>query len=122
MTPQEIRDVLADIKYKHGYVIACRPLDDTLEKRYFLQVSASLPFGPPMRGSRILRGGKFVLSKHMTKSELVQKAFQAFLAFEEHECREHFTYKGQQVLGPHNDLDKMAELLASGELKESVRE
>jgi len=68
-----------------------------------------------------MKGGKHLLSPHMTASELVQCAFKAFLAFEEHECREHFTYKGQLVLGPHNDLDKVAELLALGELKESVR-
>jgi hypothetical protein len=125
VTPQEIRNVLAEVRYKRGYELICRPLEHAKTSvdfdRYYLQVSASIPFPAPMRGSRILKGGKWVLSEHMTPSELVQKAFQAFLAFEEHEVREHFTYKGQRVLGPHNDLDRMADLMASGELTTSER-
>lgn len=124
MTPQEIRNVLAEVRYKRGYELICRPVESdkgAWEPRHYLQVSASIPFPAPMRGSRILRGGKWMLSEHMTPSELVQKAFMAFLAFEEHEAREHFTYKGQRVLGPHNDLDRMADLMASGELTTSER-
>ena len=123
MTPQEMRNVLADIKYKHGYTLILRPFlpngfmatyVPSDSDRYYLQVSASIPFPPPTRGSKIWKGRKWALSSHMTKSELVLTAFKAFLTFEEHECREAFTYKGQKVCGPHIDMDKLATELANG--------
>lgn len=111
MTRTELADVLNDIQYKQYHHLIVRPFEDAPD-RFYLQV-----FGP-----NGWTGRKWALSWHMTVSEVVLTAFKAFLTFEEHECREAFTYKGQKVLGPHLDLDKMAELLASGELKESVRD
>jgi hypothetical protein len=44
---------------------------------------------------------KWFLSEHMTESELVQTAFAAALAAEEHECREFFSYQGCRLFQPH---------------------
>ena len=44
---------------------------------------------------------KWFLSPHMTESELVQTAFAAAVAAEEHECREFFTYQGKRPFQPH---------------------
>lgn len=53
---------------------------------------------------------KWILSPHMTKSELVSTAFKAAISAEEHECREEFRYKGKKIFGPHFDVDKLAEI------------
>ena len=53
-------------------------------------------------------GRKWYVSKHATKSEIVQTAFAAALACEEHECRERFTYNGVKVFHPHHDIDALA--------------
>ena len=66
-------------------------------------------------------GRKWYLSTWMTDSEIVSTAFMAFLAAEEHECRERFKYKGQRIFGPHMDVDALADLLSTGVLEESVR-
>lgn len=122
MTPQEMRNVIADIKYKHGYTLIFRPFkNDGVIERYYLQVSASIPFPPPMRGSRIWKGRKWSLSAHMTVSEVVLTAFKAFETFEIHECREAFSFRGQKVCGPHIDVEKLASLLEQGVLEEVER-
>jgi hypothetical protein len=60
-------------------------------------------------------GRKWMLSQHMTKSELVQTAFKAIATALEHEAREDFRYRGQAVFGPHFDVDTLAAIAASGE-------
>jgi hypothetical protein len=57
---------------------------------------------------------KWKLSPWMTKSEVVQTAFMAVMAAEEHETRECFKYKEQAVFGPHFDVDDLAELVRRG--------
>jgi len=52
----------------------------------------------------------WLLSKHMTVSELVQTVFKAALTAEEHEARELFTYRGTAVFGPHFSVEKLVEL------------
>lgn len=53
---------------------------------------------------------KWILSPHMTKSEIVQTALKCVLTAEEHEAREHFLYKGQTVFGPHFDVEGLCSL------------
>lgn len=50
-------------------------------------------------------GGKYWVSKHQTKSEIVQMIFGAYKAYWEHEARENFQYRGRRALGPHIDID-----------------
>lgn len=56
------------------------------------------------------KGGKCYLSPHMTDQEIVQNAFGLFKAYEEHECREFFTYKGKRIYGPHISLEALLEV------------
>ena len=44
---------------------------------------------------------KWLLSEHMTVSEIVQTAFKMILTAEEHEVREKFKYKNQAIFGPY---------------------
>lgn len=57
-------------------------------------------------------GRKWRISLHMCRSELVQTAFAAYLAWVEHEARESFRYGGQAVFGPHLDVDVLRDLAA----------
>lgn len=63
---------------------------------------------------------KWLLSKHMTKSEIVGTAFKATLTALEHEARESFQYKGAAVFGPHFDIERLA-TLAMNPINQDVR-
>ena len=52
---------------------------------------------------------KWLLSPHMTDTELVYTAWKAVLAAEEHEARENFLFEGVPVVGPHLDVHAMAQ-------------
>lgn len=61
----------------------------------------------------IWHGRKWLLSPHMTKSEVIQTAFKAVLTAIEHEAREHFLYKDRPVFGPHFDVDALHATLST---------
>ncbi len=61
-------------------------------------------------------GRKWLLSKHMTKSEVVTTAFKAVMTAIEHETREKFTYKGNAVFGPHHDVERLVGLCERNEM------
>lgn len=48
---------------------------------------------------------KWLLSAHMTKSEIVQTAFKCVMTSMEHRTREEFKYRGKRIFGPHFDVD-----------------
>ena len=62
---------------------------------------------------------KWRLSPHMTTSELVQTAFKLVVTSAEHRVREHFTYRGERVFGPHFDVEALVTLAREG--REDVR-
>jgi len=101
-TEQRLSAILSRVHYRDWH-IALR-LDG---ERFYLQVQFESPCivnGAPMRQ----HGRKWMLSPHMSTSEVVATAFKACLAAEEHECREAFRYRGQPVFGPHVDVEWMA--------------
>ena len=68
------------------------------------------------------RTRKWLLSAHMTPSELVQTAFKCVLTSLEHEAREQFRYKGAAIFGPHFHVDRLAELCTQGDQALEVRQ
>lgn len=54
-------------------------------------------------------GGIRWLSRFASKSDVVRMVFGAILAYEEHEAREFFRYRGAQVFGPHGDVEALVE-------------
>lgn len=97
-TEAEIRkvyEILADVQYLDWvfFVGADGP-------RLYLQVTFD------MDGSH-WTGRKWLLSSHMTKSEIVQTAFKAVMTAVEHEVRESFTYRAAAIFGPHYDVDAL---------------
>jgi hypothetical protein len=67
-------------------------------------------------------GRKWYVSTHATRSEVVQTVLKACLTSAEHMVREHFTYRGVRVFGPHLDIDQLAELVSHNALQRAVRE
>ena len=97
-----VSKIVATITYKQGYRLLCERDKKDPEGRIYLQVECDRPdvfTGVPGVG----RGGKAYLSEHMTEGEIVRRAFSLFMAYEEHECREFFQWKGRALFGPHID-------------------
>lgn len=75
---------------------------------YVLQVRGDDPEEGPWSGR------KWLLSQHMTDSEVIQTALRATLDAMEHEVREHFTYQGRRPFNPHFDVVSLKELDIDG--------
>lgn len=116
MTYEAVTDLLGAVAYKDWRFVVGR--DDT---RMYLQVMFTGPCaatGKPYAQ----HGRKWLLSPHMTKSEVITTAFKAVLTAEEHETRERFRYRGQAIFGPHFDVDQLYALAALGaaDVREAV--
>lgn len=61
-------------------------------------------------------GRKWMLSDHMTDSEVVQTAFLGVMTAVEHETREAFTFCGAAIFGPHFDVDLLVDLAKANSL------
>lgn len=108
MTLKDMKDVIANVEYKDWNIGVYMD-----EERPYLQVK----FYDRCRFSQTVNvqtGRKWFLSFHMCKNEIVNTAFKAILAAEEHEVRERFRYRDQVIYGPHFDVDALAELCAGG--------
>jgi len=112
-------EVLQNIKFP-GYTFQISgSFNDPMEATY-LQAQF---YAPDCKTQQLhkLRTRKWLLSQHMTDSELVQTAFKLVLASIEHEARERFTYLGQPVLGPHFDIKDMVRLCEDGRADAGAR-
>lgn len=98
------------IKYK-SLLIEVRPESNCKPALQYLQVTG-------VTGGRRWAGRKWRLSEHMTKGEIIQTAFMACMAWEEHECREAFKYKGCAVFGPHFNVESLVRLCEQGQFEE----
>lgn len=108
MTPTEAGKILEDVSYKDGWRLVIRGSADG----FYLQVRFIAPNG--VTGVEEEWGGrKWVLSRYMTKSEIVTTAFKAIITAEEHETRELFKYRNAPIFGPHFNVDMMADLIHS---------
>lgn len=66
-------------------------------------------------------GRKWILSKHMTKSEVVATAFKAVMTAEEHEIREKFRYRGRMIYGPHFHVDALWQCAKEIEIRDDPK-
>lgn len=87
----------------------------------YLQASFMAPCAVEGGGLLLQRTRKWQLSAHMTPSELVQTALKCVLTSLEHEAREHFTYRGAAIFGPHFDVEQLVLLCSRGEQAQEVR-
>jgi hypothetical protein len=57
---------------------------------------------------------KWLLSEHMTDSEVVFTALKLCLTSMEDRTREFFTYRGQRIASPHFDVEDLVKLCRDG--------
>jgi hypothetical protein len=105
MTPAEAVDTLLDVVINVGG-IDFEPKVREASDGFYLQLVFDI-------GGELQKSRKWLLSEHMTKSELVQTALLATLTALEHEAREGFAYKGEAVFAPHFNVDALVALSAA---------
>lgn len=119
LTPNDMRHILANIKYKDGYYFDLK--QDAEGDRWYVQIAFLRP--------DIVTGiegwgysGKRYVTKHMSKSEFVALCMGTVLALEEHEAREMFRYRGRRVFGPHIDVDALWEVARRIDVRDAVED
>jgi hypothetical protein len=80
--------------------------------RCYLQIGfVATDYSDPERGKvNVWKGRKWLLSPHMTRSEVVQTAFLAVITAVEHEAREAFHYRNCAIFCPHFTVDALVDL------------
>jgi hypothetical protein len=102
MTLNELYEGIAQVAYKDWWVATGEQGDGYyVQWRFFAKDNVT-------GENEIQAGRKWYVSRHATRSELVQTLLKAALAAEEHEARELFCYRGVAVFGPHMDVDELA--------------
>lgn len=110
---EDIREILARVRYRDWTFHVTEVCGTTV----FLQIRFHAPDAHYVDVNHSpWSGRKWLLSAHMTTSEIVQTALKAVLTAEEHEAREHFIYDGQAIFGPHVDVDALWSLARYGHL------
>ena len=112
MTPEDMIGILDQIRYKDW---SFRLSDDG----QYLQV-AFIEECILTKQPSIQHGRKWIMSPHMTKSEVVCTAFKAVMTAEEHEIRERFRYKRRMIFGPHFDVDELAKIAGKIDVRENM--
>jgi hypothetical protein len=95
-----VKTLVDEIEYWPRYRLLCERDKKDPAGRLYLQVECERP-DVYTQIVGLGHGGKAYLSEHMTDGEIVRRAFALFMAYEEHECREGFKWRGRAVFGPH---------------------
>lgn len=107
MTFKDFGRILNKIGYKPGWGFEATTIfTDNKKSGYYFQIVFSAP--DAATGLSVpQRGRKWMLSEHMTESEVVMTVLKAILTAEEHESRELFTYDGVAIFNPHIDINAL---------------
>lgn len=107
---EEAREVISAVTYKPGWSFRLEKIDQN--GHWFLQVcvdeTATAAVDVQTGDRAAWRGGKFLISQHMTRNELVRTAHKAVVSAEMHELDEYFRYRGRAIFNPHLDPDALA--------------
>lgn len=103
---ERVDSVVSTIGYKDGYRLV---VDQDEHDRVTLQVEVYRPdtFTGEMGYGY---GGLAYLHPKQTKGDIIRVALGLFMAYETHEVREWFTYRGKRIYGPHLDPDALFEI------------
>jgi len=113
MTPKEIQILVGQIRYKNWRIDVVHDFSSGERGHLYLQVAFKAVCHSSGKPS-IQRGRKWLLSSHMTKTEIVRTAFLACLQAEIHEAHEAFTFLGRDVFNTHMDIFELHALSANG--------
>lgn len=96
-----------------GYTFAIVGDSDTSSEVFYLRASF---LAEDIKTKKVTRHNtrKWLLSQHMTNSELVQTALKCVLTSVEHEARENFRYMEEPIFAPHYDVDDLVVLCSQG--------
>lgn len=97
-----------EVKHREDCVLVLLKDQKDAEGRWYYQVHCKRPdayTGEVGWGY----GGKAYLSPHANEAELVRTAFALFKAYDEHEVREGFRWKGRAIFGPHISVEALWE-------------
>ncbi len=100
----EIENILKEIKFKNWNFYLGDKGDD-----FYLQVKFE-DFDIHSNKLEMQHGRKWYISKFMISDEIVRTAFMAVMVATEHEIRETFLYKNQNIFGPHLSVDTLVEV------------
>lgn len=115
MTKHEMEQVLSLVRYKNWQF-------HVEERGEHLYMQARFPDPDLVTGVlETQHGRKWILSKHMTRSEVVTTAFKAVLTAEEHEVRERFRYRGRMVFGPHFNVEALYDAAKRLDLRDNPK-
>lgn len=114
MTNERAQEILAQVKFL-GY--AFRIVGD-FQRSAYLQAVFDAPCNVQGGADTTQTTRKWLLSRYMGPSELVQTAFKCVLTSIEHEAREQFTYKGAAIFGPHFDVERLVLLCGTSDALE----
>jgi hypothetical protein len=103
LTVAELDKIIHECKYMDWNFDLC--FFDLMDLKYpYLQVTFWAP-DLTTKKLELQKSRKWVLSYHMTKSEVVSTVLKAVMTALEHEARETFKYKDKAIFGPHFDVD-----------------
>ena len=112
-----VKTLVDEIEYWPRYRLLCERDKKDPAGRLYLQVECERP-DVYTQIVGLGHGGKAYLSEHMTDGEIVRRAFALFMAYEEHECREGFKWRGRAVFGPHIATEALWEAAAHLDFRE----
>lgn len=112
MTYEELESIVSDVRCEVGEVQWTVQIGSLGANGYFLRVFY-LERDVVTHEVEEQKGRKWYISRHSTKSEVVQTILKAALTSAEHMVREHFTYKGARIFGPHFNVDDLVELVSA---------
>lgn len=119
LTDQQIFDILYDIKFRDWDIVL--RWDEPFENqdgrsRPYIQVQFDAPDAVTGEVGR-QHCRKWMLSPHMTATEIVRTALKAILAAVEHEALEDFKYKGVAIHNPHTDVESLVKAATEVEVR-----
>lgn len=95
-TAAALTRVLADVQFDHArFLVGADP-----EQAPWLQIEATVQDRTDVR---TMSGRRWPIAADATVGEVVQTALKAALAWQEHETRERFRWRGQPVFSPHHE-------------------
>lgn len=96
--------IVKDIDYRDGYFLETGNEDDTVFIRLAVwrldTVTKEMGWG---------HSAKAWLSPSMSRSDVVRVCFGLIRAYNEHEDREFFKYKGTRIFGPHQNVELLVD-------------
>lgn len=112
MTLEELREIATDVQILGRGINVFQHDNGSLYIQLWYHEKCSETGEEKLQATR-----KWFISRHATKSEIVQTFLKAAITSAEHQVRENFLYRGRKVFGPHFNVDSLWDLCGNPEDK-----